>query len=231
MTDAGTCAFVEAEYDSGHHGLEVRDTTRQPAEWRPVVVYQHSSTRNIVLWFGASEYEGIGSTYRWGVASGRPCLLDSDGDRIKTRLRTQKPDRDLGLPDIAPAAQDVGAGADTTAVPPVPAAVSNRPAALAMGAAKGVRQFLPFEEAKQVACRLRLSGWSDWGAWSRSGARPLNIPARPVLEPVAPARWASFPHIMHVVSLGFLLPYQAHIPLAWLVHAANRVPLRCICCC
>ena len=40
-------------------------------------------------------------------------------------------------------------------------------------------QFLPFEDALAVARSLGLNGQKDWEAWSKSGARPASLPARP----------------------------------------------------
>ena len=42
--------------------------------------------------------------------------------------------------------------------------------------------FLPFEQARAVVRRLGLKSSTEWTAWSKSGARPTNIPASPGLD-------------------------------------------------
>ena len=41
------------------------------------------------------------------------------------------------------------------------------------------KQFLPFEEALAVARSLGLANTKAWYAWSKSGARPANVPSNP----------------------------------------------------
>ena len=41
------------------------------------------------------------------------------------------------------------------------------------------KKFLPFGEARRVARRLRLVSSTEWRAWCRCGARPVNVPAAP----------------------------------------------------
>ena len=41
------------------------------------------------------------------------------------------------------------------------------------------RTFLPFEDALLYACSLKLIGEKGWYAWSKSGARPSNLPSAP----------------------------------------------------
>jgi hypothetical protein len=42
-----------------------------------------------------------------------------------------------------------------------------------------LRQFLPFEEAREFARNLKLNGQPDWRKWSKSDKRPDNIPSSP----------------------------------------------------
>ena len=42
------------------------------------------------------------------------------------------------------------------------------------------QQFLPFKKALLYARALKLKGKEDWEAWSKSGARPANIPSAPI---------------------------------------------------
>ena len=41
------------------------------------------------------------------------------------------------------------------------------------------RDFLPYEEAKVIIHSLKLKNQKDWRNWSKSGAKPLNIPGNP----------------------------------------------------
>ena len=41
------------------------------------------------------------------------------------------------------------------------------------------KAFLPFNEALVVARSLRLTTSNEWRAWSKSGARPTNVPSKP----------------------------------------------------
>ena len=41
------------------------------------------------------------------------------------------------------------------------------------------KQFLPFQESLAIARALQLTGSTEWRAWSKSGARPANVPANP----------------------------------------------------
>ena len=74
-------AFVLAEYDHGHAGLEVwnagSDGDGDGAEendgaWQGATVHTHRGTGSLVLWFGGDEYEGIGGSHRW--CSGGRCV-------------------------------------------------------------------------------------------------------------------------------------------------------------
>ena len=174
-------AFVSAEYDHGHAGLEVLDaggTGDAPGgssggggAWRGATVYTHRGTGSLVLWFGGDEYEGIGGSYRWflggrcaEVVAGTPCgprLLDSDGDVIPTR-----------------AAPPSEGSTESLALPGGHAPVASVRAAQVQ-ATKGASRFLPFEEALVFVRSLRLKNQAEWFAWCKSGARPANIPSNP----------------------------------------------------
>jgi len=41
------------------------------------------------------------------------------------------------------------------------------------------RTYLTFEEARQFTHSLNLKDYNEWNKWSKSGARPLNIPCNP----------------------------------------------------
>ena len=43
----------------------------------------------------------------------------------------------------------------------------------------GKLDFLPFKEALLYARSLKLKTQKEWDAWSKSGARPVNMPASP----------------------------------------------------
>ena len=43
----------------------------------------------------------------------------------------------------------------------------------------GDQQFLPFKDALMYARSLNLKGKTQWEAWSKSGARPGDIPSSP----------------------------------------------------
>ena len=173
-------AFVSAEYDHGHAGLEVRDAggggsgdgdgdgaEEGGGAWRGATVYTHRGAGNLVLWFGGDEYEGIGGSYCWCpggrcAKSGTPCgprLLDSDGDVVPTRA-TPPAKGGTGLP----------------ALPEGRAPVAS---ARAVRTTKGAGRFLPFEEALVFVRSLRLKNQKEWVVWRMSGARAANIPSSP----------------------------------------------------
>ena len=41
------------------------------------------------------------------------------------------------------------------------------------------RELLPFRRARAAVRKLKLKSQEEWHAWSKSGARPANIPADP----------------------------------------------------
>ena len=43
----------------------------------------------------------------------------------------------------------------------------------------GKKRFLPFDEAVVFARSLHLKGKTRWKEWSKTGARPVNIPSHP----------------------------------------------------
>lgn len=43
----------------------------------------------------------------------------------------------------------------------------------------GKEKFLSYEKAKEFVHTLKLKGWIDWNAYSKSGERPRNIPSNP----------------------------------------------------
>ena len=171
-------AFVSAEYDLGHAGLEVWDaggtggahggSGGEEGAWRGATVYTHWGTGSLVLWFGGDEYEGIGGSYRWcpggrgAEVAGAPCgprLLDSDGDVVPTRAAPPKKGG-TGLPALT------GGGAAATP-------------ALAVQGRSSAGLFLPFEEAVAVVRGLGLKTQAEWGTWCKSRARAANIPTNP----------------------------------------------------
>ena len=170
-------AFVSAEYDPGHTGIEVWDAgggsgggdgAADGGAWRSATVYMHRGTGSLVLWFGGDEYEGIGGSYRWcpggrcAKVAGAPCgprLLDSDGDVVPTRA---VPSKEVG----AGAHMLRGTGGSAAPVQPAQAGT-------------GAGRFLPFGEALAFVRSLRLKNKAEWYAWKRTGARPPNIPSGP----------------------------------------------------
>ena len=50
---------------------------------------------------------------------------------------------------------------------------------LTLGGAGTSKFWLPFEEAHAFARSLNLSSKAEWAVWSKSGARPDDIPGRP----------------------------------------------------
>ena len=52
--------------------------------------------------------------------------------------------------------------------------------------------WLPFEEAKKKVHALGLESWNEWQDWSKSGRRPTNIPANPLVM-YRDAGWISMP--------------------------------------
>ena len=43
------------------------------------------------------------------------------------------------------------------------------------------RSFRPYEEARAFIQQLQLKNWEEWTEWAKSGARPDDIPANPIL--------------------------------------------------
>ena len=63
------------------------------------------------------------------------------------------------------------------------------------------KDFLPFDEALRAARQLRLVSQKEWFAWSRTGARPANIPARPDTVYVHEG-WMGWVHWLYHANLG-----------------------------
>ena len=78
------------QFDSDDYGTSVNglETLEADGSWKPVTVYQHTATGNVVLWYGGAEYEGMGDAYRMAVGkeTGKWQLFDGDGDVIATRI-------------------------------------------------------------------------------------------------------------------------------------------------
>ena len=55
--------------------------------WRAVSLFVHKEKKNIVLWFGEEEFEGLGKGYRWRNDQ----LMDGDGDVIRTKVLPDTP--------------------------------------------------------------------------------------------------------------------------------------------
>ena len=94
--------FVNSDYGPPLLGLEAQE--EDGSSWRPVTVYQHTAEKNLVLWYGGTEYEGLGGNYRWqgehagngrGSAATPRVLLDSSGGVVATRPKASTPEREM----------------------------------------------------------------------------------------------------------------------------------------
>ena len=71
---------------------------------------------------------------------------------------------------------------------------------LGTGNTRNTTPFLEFDEALLVARSLRLASTAEWKAWSRSGARPANVPAAPEQVYVHNG-WMGYTHWLHHANL------------------------------
>ena len=140
-------SFVTADYHLAH--TPRCEVLEDDGSWARVTVYEHTANSSVVLWFGGTNYEGIGAAYHWDygtnpTAAGAACvrtLRDGDGCVIETRP--------LGL-----AQRSVASGTHT-------------------------HDFLPFKKALVFARSLMLKSQIEWFEWSKSGERPSNMPSSP----------------------------------------------------
>ena len=63
------------------------------------------------------------------------------------------------------------------------------------------QKWIPFDEALIFARSLRLAKQKEWFAWSKSGARPANMPGRPDKAYVHDG-WIGYEHWLHHGNLG-----------------------------
>ena len=76
--------FAKNDFDmQATKEIEVQE---EDGTWREAVLYPYKHGKEIVLWFGEEEYEGLGGGYR--VVDG--VIYDGDGEEIPYRLRGEE---------------------------------------------------------------------------------------------------------------------------------------------
>ena len=167
-------SFVTADYRLAH--TPRCEVLEDDGSWARVTVYEHTVNDTVVLWFGGTNYEGIGAGYHWehgpspAAAGGARVrtLLDGDGCAVETR-----PLHAVGSAQLQVASPSTKALAHCTMH------TQASPSTKALACTRKHKPYIPFKGALALARSLGLPNQAAWVAWCATSARPANMPSHP----------------------------------------------------